>query len=708
MSFQPSKNGLSALPLASLPALVLDTETTGLDTLNDRIIEIAAVRIRNGERCDDSISEFIAPGIPVPAKSTAIHGIRDADLVGADPFAEVFARFAAWAGTDVVIGYSLGFDLTMLGNEHQRAGLSWSAPRCLDVRHLMQVVAPDLPGQNLEIAAGWLGIEVTERHRALGDARVTADIFHALIPKLRQRGIVTLAQAERACRALSSHLNAEAQAGWHPVLNDDASATDTAVLARIDSFPYRHRVAELMHSPPVTISADLALRKSLALMIEKRISSVFVAPDGADVPWGILTERDVLRAVDTDGAAALDHDSGDYAIRPLVSIAENEFVYRAITRMASGNFRHLGVTDEAGNITGALSARDLLKQRAGDAMSLGDTIDAAGSPAELGSIWESLTMVVRALSHEAVDPRNIAAIISHELRALTRRATELAEQQMQAEGFGPAPMPYAMLVLGSGGRGESLLAMDQDNAIVYQQGERGDAADQWFERLGTIAADTLDGVGVCYCKGGIMAKNPEWRMDVRHWKQTVEQWINKARPEDILNSDIFFDATAVHGDTALGEALRTDAIRVASDNRQFLQHMAVKAADFDSPVGWFGRIKSEAGRLDLKKCGIMPIVSTARVLSLQLGLAARSTAERLAEAKAHDIAGAHLIDGLIEAHRIMLGAILRQQLRDIETGIPLSNKVELAALDSHEKQELGWALERSPGINDLLGTPTRF
>ena len=198
MSFQPSKNGLSALPLASLPALVLDTETTGLDTLNDRIIEIAAVRIRNGERCDDSISEFIAPGIPVPAKSTAIHGIRDADLVGADPFAEVFARFAAWAGTDVVIGYSLGFDLTMLGNEHQRAGLSWSAPRCLDVRHLMQVVAPDLPGQNLEIAAGWLGIEVTERHRALGDARVTADIFHALIPKLRQRGIVTLAQAERA------------------------------------------------------------------------------------------------------------------------------------------------------------------------------------------------------------------------------------------------------------------------------------------------------------------------------------------------------------------------------------------------------------------------------------------------------------------------------------------------------------------------------
>ncbi|MEX0693039.1 MAG: 3'-5' exonuclease, partial [Rhodospirillales bacterium] len=113
MSFPPSKSGLSALPLASLPAIVLDTETTGLDTLNDRIIEIGAVRIRNGVQLDETIAAFIAPGIPVPPKSTAIHGIRDADLADAEPFADVMARFVAWAGSDVVIGYSLGFDLTI-------------------------------------------------------------------------------------------------------------------------------------------------------------------------------------------------------------------------------------------------------------------------------------------------------------------------------------------------------------------------------------------------------------------------------------------------------------------------------------------------------------------------------------------------------------------------------------------------------------------
>ena len=212
MSFHLPKGGLSALPLHSLPAIVADTETTGLDTATDRIIEIAAVRVHNGTVSDDRFSELVQPGLPVPAKSTEIHGIRDADLAQAETFPAVMARFAGWAGGDVLIGYSLGFDLAVLEAEHLRAGLKWQAPRTLDVRHLVQLVAPDLPGQTLDIAAEWLGIEITDRHRALGDALVTAQIFNALIDRLRARDIVTLAQAERACRSLSSHLSAEARA----------------------------------------------------------------------------------------------------------------------------------------------------------------------------------------------------------------------------------------------------------------------------------------------------------------------------------------------------------------------------------------------------------------------------------------------------------------------------------------------------------------
>ncbi len=710
MSFHPPKGGLSGLPLQSLPAIVADTETTGLDTANDRIIEIAGVRIQNGELLtDDTFEELVDPGLPIPPKSTEIHGIRDADIEGKPQFPEVIGRFIEWAASDVLIGYSLGFDLAILESEHRRNGIAWHPPRSLDVRHLMQIVAPDLPGQSLEITAEWLGIEITDRHRAMGDALVTAQVFNALIDKLRGKDIVTLAQAERACRGLASHRSAEAQAGWHevagPVTNEDAT-----LLARIDSYPYRHRVAELMHSPPSSVAGETPLRRALGLMIENKISSLFIEPETPDTDgeWGILTERDVLRAIDADGDGALEKPVNAYAIRPLVSIRDDEFVYRAITKMSGHHFRHLGVTDAAGTLIGALSARDLLKQRAGDAMSLGDTIEAAASPAELGSIWESLTMVASSLSAEGVDPRNTAAIISQELCALTRRATELAEAQMLDEGWGPAPQPYAMLVLGSGGRGESLLAMDQDNAIIYEQGEPGSETDKWFERLGQIAADTLDGVGVTYCKGGIMARNAAWRKDVRLWRDTVQQWVTSAKAEDILNSDIFFDARPVYGADKLGDELRRDAMMLAAENKIFLQHMAVRAADFDTPLGWFGRIKTKNGRVDLKKGGLMPIFSAARVLALRLGIDARSTPARLAAAREHDIHGVHLIGNLIDAHRVLLDAILRQQLRDIETGVRLSNKVELAQLDNHEKQELVWALEQTPGISDLMGTPSRF
>ena len=85
-------------------------------------------------------------------------------------------------------------------------------------------------------------------------------------------------------------------------------------------------------------------------MAAKKISSVFVEPDTDGGDWGILTERDVLRAIDGDGAGALNKPVGGFAIRPLVSIPADEFVYRAITLMSGRNFRHLGVTGADGEV----------------------------------------------------------------------------------------------------------------------------------------------------------------------------------------------------------------------------------------------------------------------------------------------------------------------------------------------------------------------
>ncbi|RED43364.1 DUF294 nucleotidyltransferase-like domain-containing protein [Aestuariispira insulae] len=702
MSFNPVAIGMSGLPLGSVPMVSLDLETTGLDTAKDRAIELAAVRLRLGEIADATFETFIDPGIPIPERSTAIHGISDQDIVGAVPFSQIMPNFATWAGTDVVIGYSIGFDLAILKGEHDRAGLAWSPPRALDVRQLVAVAAPRLPDQSMEVVAEWLGVGLEDRHRALGDAKSAARLLLALLPALREKGIATLGQAERACRELDSRENLSAGSGWHAVaINPDQLQKQVSEYARIDSFPYRHTVSELMNSPPETLSGEVPLEQGLKRMIEKSVSSVFLSPD--DKGYAILTERDVMRAVAEQAGAALKTPIRDFAQGPLVTIDQDEFIYKATTLMADRGFRHLGVVDGQGILVGALSARDLLKQRAGDALSLGSAIENAESVAALGRVWSELVTVVRGLVHEHVDPRDIAAIISRELRALTKRACELALIEMAGEGLGQPPCDYAVLVLGSGGRGESLLAMDQDNAIVFAEGDPGGAQDQWFETLGRKMADILDHVGVCYCKGGIMASMPAWRKDIAHWREQLDQWLADARLEDIMNIDVFFDAKPVHGNERLAMDLMSEAQAAAAGERQFLKTMERDVAGFSSALNWRGRPKLKSGRVDLKMYGIMPIFQVARLLAVRHGIMAHSTPARLLQAKPSVPGFEGMIESLMSAHKILLGAILNQQLRDLRAGIPLANKVAPAEMDDHARQELYWAMGQIENVKSLVG-----
>lgn len=699
----------SGTPLRSLSLAVIDTETTGLDTATARIVELGGVWIERG-RLDEArvFARLIDPAMPMPPQASAIHAIHDRDVAGQPAFGEVAADFARWIGGAVVLGCALGFDLAVLKREHERAGLSWVPPRALDLRDLVGVLGIALPDHSIETLANWLGVEISGRHRALGDAKAAAEIYLALIPRLHERGIHTLAEAEAACRSLTPTAPLGGKFRGHEVVRPTPAGRPLrGEIAGIDSYPYRRRVGEVM-SVPVFVAADASLREVLKLIIANRISSVFVEPGAGASGPGIITERDLLQAIDRAPDAALDGKAGDIAQRALASVPESAFVYRAIGRMNRLGFRHLGVVDASGRIVGALSARRLLRQRAEDALWLGEALEIAASPAELGAVWGELTLVARGLVADDVDPRDIAAVISHELCALTARACELAEQELFEAGHGSAPVDYAMLVLGSGGRGESLLAMDQDNAIVFAAGAPGGPEDQWLERLAIRVADILHMAGVPYCKGGVMAKSSQWRMSQADWRFTIEGWLRRSRPEDLMSTDIFFDALPVHGKLALGESLRDEALEAAGRAGGFLKLMAVNAAAVAVPLGWLGRFKLEDRRMDLKKGGIMPIFSAARVLALQHGVKARSTPERLAGVRGMGDADPALVDRLTEAHRILFGAILEQQLHDLELGIKPSNKVAPHEVSATQRDRLRWALEQVGLVANVLGDPLSF
>lgn len=695
-------------PLLGLDAVVIDSETTGLDPRKARVIELAAVRLSAGKFAEvDAFRQLIRPGDEsIPAGTTEIHGIDDAAVAAAPLFEEVWPRFRDYLGQGVVIGHTIGFDLAVWKRECEEAGLQWSRPRTLDTRLLAQIAAPKLAGYALEKLAAWLGIEAADRHTAFGDAVITAQVFLALVPKLRDHGIRTVAEAERACHALTAVLDDQVRSGWVEAVEPPSRLDTERTLRRYDTYAFRRRSRDIMHTPVVFVAPDVSTAKAVARMGQEKISSLYVvdSPDGTEQPraadTGIVTERDVLRAIDRLGAAALELPVGQIMARPLISVPADAFLYRAIGRMSRHRIRHLGVVDEAGRVVGALSARDLLRLRVGEAASLDDEIEDAADPHGLSVAWAKLPHLAAALLAEGLSGREVAEVISRELGALSRQAAVIAERLMRNSGHGDPPVPYALLVLGSAGRGESLLAMDQDNAVVFERGEPEGAEDRWFAAFGAHVADILHEAGVPYCKGGVMARNAAWRGSIATWRARVEHWISRSSPADLLNVDIFFDLRAVHGDGALAMAVREAAFAAATGQVAFAK-LLVDAVRIPASRNLFGGIRTEGGRIDLKAAGLFGLVASARALAIRHHVMDRSTSARLSDVKSLVRASAADLDALVDAHGVFLDLIAAQQVEDIARGMPPTNAVSVKRLSPRAHERLRAALDAVAHVDDL-------
>lgn len=688
---------LDHTPLIALDAVVLDTETTGLDPVRARIVQVGAVHLTRGV-LGETYVQPVNPGVPIPPETTRIHGFTAESLAQAPRYADIHAELAAFCGARVLIGHNIGFDLAVLAREANLAGQSLSWSHVLDTRLLGEICFPRLGGVSLETFASHLGIPVTARHDALADADLTARIFLALMPVLRARQIRTLIEAETACRRLTEALDQFNRAGWVEPLRP--RAMPDSVHARIDAFPFRHRVQDIASQPPVWLPPQAPLREAIAIMAERRISSVFVSAtvESLEKPVGIITERDVIQQLGKNGAAALDQPVDALASRPLETVPAEAFLYRAIGRMERLHIRHLGVVDEEGRMVGAVSARDLLRLRASDALALGDAIDQAASPGDLAAAWGRLPQVVRRLRGEGVTSREVAAVISREIGALTRRAALEAEAAMLREGFGPPPAAYAVLVLGSGGRGESLLVPDQDNAVVHDGDE---AATAWFLNHGQRMNAALDAIGIPLCKGGVMAGNAAWNGSLAGWLNRIRGWTETVDPADLLAVDIFYDGRPVAGDEALASRLRRHALAQAASARPMVKLLADQIRSWSPPLGFLGRFQTdEAGRVDLKRGGLFPIVALARCLALSHDIPARGTTERLRLLQERGVGASQDLAMLVELHGLLLDRLLDQQLTDIAAGIPPGTAVEIRRLDKAMQAQL------REGLGQLKIVPT--
>lgn len=688
-------------PLISLDPVVLDTETTGLDVLQARIVQIGAVHIRSGQLDrEDLFNTLINPDQPIPEPNSAIHGITDDMVAEAPRFGDVSDNFSEYMGDAALLGHNIGFDIAMVKREFALIDREWPVPPSLDTMALARIANPMLPNYSLEVVASWLGCDVEYRHTAIGDAHTTARIFLALVPLLRAAGVRTIADAQRASAELSQHPSA--QSGYAARVDSIGAvhhSDSLAAIRRIDSYPFQYRVRDVMSAPALIIEPTLSPAQLATILADQNKSAAFVLPSDTNGSPGIVTERDLMRLL----AGKTVETVGEVANAPLQTIGDDAFIYQALGHMHRAAIRHLGVTGASGEIVGALTSGDLLRQRADDAIAMSGNWAAATDSGALAANWGRLPVIARSLLDEGVDAPGITAVLGEQLAAVTRRAAELAEMQMIESGKGEAPTAYAVLLLGSGSRGETLLAPDQDNAIVYADG--CDDAESWFAAYGKILADLLDEAGVTYCQGGIMGSNPEWRKDLSGWKATIQDWLGQAVWKELLNVDIFYDFQPVHGDEALAYELQDYAYEMARKTPTFIRQLSAMATSFGSPLGFMGRFRTEAGRVDLKGGGTLPIVSGARVLALRHGIREQNTRRRIEGVKGLDLVSAEDLDEILGAHELLLRLILEQQLKDMAAGISPSNKVDIRALSKRSRSRLRQALETVSVMPMAMGEP---
>ena len=187
--------------LSELVYTVFDTETTGLDpSQGDEIIAIGAARIVNGRLLsEETFEQLIDPRRPLSQASIAVHGITPERLAGQPTIEAVLPRFRRFVEDTVLVGHNAAFDMRFLQLKEAQTGAVFDQP-LLDTLLLSAVIHPNQESHSLEAIAQRLGVEIVDRHTALGDALVTAEVFLRMIPLLVAAGIETLGQARAAAQ----------------------------------------------------------------------------------------------------------------------------------------------------------------------------------------------------------------------------------------------------------------------------------------------------------------------------------------------------------------------------------------------------------------------------------------------------------------------------------------------------------------------------
>ena len=449
------------------------------------------------------------------------------------------------------------------------------------------------------------------------------------------------------------------------------------------------RVRSIPLRDPVCVNQDTPAHQIATHMDEERVSSVLVLSQQGVI--GIITDQDLRsrllaqRLPDTTPAhQIMSHE--------MAMIEDSEYLFEALLIMLRLNLHHLPVTRK-GQPAGVMSMSDILRHESQSSLLMVRGIHWQTNVDELARFTRQLPSVFVRMVNEDANSHMIGSAMSVIGRTIKQRLLELAEEK-----YGPPPVPYCFLALGSMARDEQLIVTDQDNALILHDDYHPPAHQGYFEKLARFVSDGLNACGYRYCSGNIMASNPEWRLTRQQWRDRFSDWIDHPTPQSLLNSNIFFDLDGVHGETQWADELVDFVTQHATNNTRFLAHMARNALNRTPPLGFFkGFVMEQDGKhlpsINLKRRGTAPLSDLIRIHALAIGSTARNSFERL-----DDIAASGLLPegnprDLSDALEYIALVRIKHQAADIERGDQADNNIEPELLSTFERRNLKEAFQ---------------
>jgi signal-transduction protein with cAMP-binding, CBS, and nucleotidyltransferase domain len=368
-----------------------------------------------------------------------------------------------------------------------------------------------------------------------------------------------------------------------------------------------------------------------------------------------------------------------------------EQLYRALARMRREGTAALAVVDGDARPLGVLHVEDALAMPIAEALGALATATSWKGPAEMTAAKSAQAALADALLRAGEPVMPVLEVISTLNGELMGAVLRRSLATMAGDGWGDPPVPFAAIVMGSGGRRESLLRPDQDHGFIladYPDAEHG-RIDAFFVELAERMTRALEGVGFPRCHGHVMAVNPLWRKTLPQWCEQVSLWTRSRSNNAILLSDIFFDFRAIFGAVELADALRDHVTRTAREAAGFLAQMSWRKAEQATAIDLFGRLVAHDGdakdAFDLKLHGTMPFTNVIRLLALKNGIAATGTLERLARLAEAGVFAAEDAGSRRAEFEFMMALLLRAQIGQIAAHHPVTTLIDPRALSEAER-----------------------